>query len=70
VPLYEYRCRQCDTVFDARLPMSRLDEPQSCPSGHTDAVRLLSVFMALRPRRRSLRLGLRLPPRLSIRYLP
>jgi putative FmdB family regulatory protein len=44
VPLYEYRCRQCDTVFDARLPMSRLDEPQSCPSGHTDAVRLLSVF--------------------------
>jgi putative FmdB family regulatory protein len=44
VPLYEYRCRQCDTVFDARLPMSRVDEPQACPSGHVDAVRLLSVF--------------------------
>jgi hypothetical protein len=24
--------------------MSRVDEPQACPSGHVDAVRLLSVF--------------------------
>jgi putative FmdB family regulatory protein len=44
VPLYEYRCRQCETVFETRLPMSRADEPQVCPSGHVDAVRLLSVF--------------------------
>jgi putative FmdB family regulatory protein len=47
MPLYEYRCRDCDTVFEARRSMSAADEPLSCPDGHTNAVRLLSVFAAV-----------------------
>jgi putative FmdB family regulatory protein len=46
VPLYEYRCRSCDTVFEARRPMSDASAPAECPDGHVDSVRLLSVFAA------------------------
>ncbi len=46
MPLYEYRCRQCDVVFEARRQMSEADGPATCPAGHDDAVRLLSVFAA------------------------
>lgn len=42
--LYEYRCRTCDTVFESRRPMAQADSPATCPGGHTNAVRLLSVF--------------------------
>jgi putative FmdB family regulatory protein len=44
VAVYEYRCRSCDEVFEVRRPMSEADAPAVCPSGHDDAVRLLSVF--------------------------
>jgi putative FmdB family regulatory protein len=44
VPLYEFRCRSCDDVFELRRPMSESAEPATCPSGHRDTVRLLSVF--------------------------
>ena len=44
VPLYEYRCRSCDDVFELRRPMSESGEPTVCPSGHSDTVRLLSMF--------------------------
>jgi putative FmdB family regulatory protein len=44
MPLYEYRCRDCDTVFDARRPMAEADAPTLCPDGHTRVTRLLSVF--------------------------
>jgi putative FmdB family regulatory protein len=47
VAVYEYRCRSCDDVFEVRRPMSQADEPAVCPSGHDDAVRLLSVFAAV-----------------------
>jgi len=43
MPLYEFRCRTCDTTFELRRPMSEASDPASCPDGH-DAVRLLSVF--------------------------
>jgi putative FmdB family regulatory protein len=42
--LYEYRCRTCDDVFEARRSMNEADAPIDCPSGHADTVRLLSVF--------------------------
>lgn len=41
---YEYRCRTCDDRFELRRPMSEADAPASCAAGHTDVVRLLSVF--------------------------
>jgi putative FmdB family regulatory protein len=44
VPIYEFRCRQCDTRFEERRPMRDADAPAACPSGHADAVRLLPVF--------------------------
>ncbi len=44
MPLYDYRCRTCDAVFEQRRPMAEADEPVSCPDGHARAVRLLPVF--------------------------
>ncbi len=44
MPRYEYRCRTCDTVFTEQRPMSRSSEPATCPDGHEDARRVLSVF--------------------------
>jgi putative FmdB family regulatory protein len=46
VPLYEYRCRRCDTRFEVRRAMSQADDPVACPDGHLDTARLLSVFAA------------------------
>jgi putative FmdB family regulatory protein len=47
MPVYEYRCRTCDTTFEARRPMSESSAPATCPDGHEGAVRLLSVFAAV-----------------------
>jgi putative FmdB family regulatory protein len=47
VPLYEYRCRTCDATFEARRPMAESNAPATCPEGHDDAVRLLSVFASV-----------------------
>jgi putative FmdB family regulatory protein len=44
MPLYEFRCRTCDDTFEVRRPMSQASDPATCPQGHDDAVRLLSVF--------------------------
>ena len=44
MPTYEFRCRTCDSVFEERRPMSEASAPATCPSGHPDAVKLLSVF--------------------------
>jgi putative FmdB family regulatory protein len=44
VPLYDYRCRTCDVVYEQRRPMSDADSPTTCPDGHVGAARLLPVF--------------------------
>ena len=44
VPLYEYRCRSCGQVFEERRPAAESTWDATCPDGHDDAVRLLSVF--------------------------
>ncbi|MBI4884489.1 MAG: zinc ribbon domain-containing protein [Actinobacteria bacterium] len=44
MPLYEFRCRTCDETFELRRPMSSAGDPATCPHGHGNAVRLLSVF--------------------------
>ncbi len=49
MPLYEYRCRTCDDVFELRRPVAESSEPATCPSGHPEARRVLSAFMALTP---------------------
>jgi putative FmdB family regulatory protein len=44
MPIYEYRCRTCGTVYDSRRSMADADAPATCPAGHVGAVRLLPVF--------------------------
>jgi putative FmdB family regulatory protein len=44
MPLYEYRCRTCDERFELRRPMSDAASPATCPDGHDDTVRMLSMF--------------------------
>jgi len=47
MPLYEFRCRTCETQFEERRPMSEASAPATCPNGHGDSVRLLSVFASV-----------------------
>ncbi len=44
MPLYEYYCRGCAAKFEVLRPMTRADEPATCPKGHATATRMLSVF--------------------------
>ncbi len=44
MPLYEYFCRRCETKFELLRPMSRSDDTATCPSGHEDAQRMISLF--------------------------
>ena len=44
MPLYEYRCPECDVTFEARRPMADASAPIDCPAGHVGSRRLLSVF--------------------------
>lgn len=41
MPLYDYRCRTCDEVFEVRRSMAD-DTPVPCPSGHAETVKLLA----------------------------
>jgi putative FmdB family regulatory protein len=47
MPLYEYFCRACNAKFELLRSMSRSEEPASCPRGHANAARTLSVFAAV-----------------------
>jgi putative FmdB family regulatory protein len=44
VATYEYRCRACGATFEERRAMAEADAPATCPEGHADTTRLLSVF--------------------------
>ena len=48
MPLYEYRCRICDTTFQLLRAVRSADEPAACPDGHTDSVRALSLVAPVR----------------------
>jgi len=43
VPTYEFRCKACGSTFDVKRPMSEASAPATCPHGHDDTVKLLSV---------------------------
>lgn len=48
MPIYEYRCNNCGTSFDARRSMAEADAPIACPNcGSMDARRLISLFAAI-----------------------
>ncbi len=46
MPLYEYYCRRCQARFELLRPLSRMDEPATCPEGHANGRRVLSMFAA------------------------
>jgi putative FmdB family regulatory protein len=44
MPLYEYFCPPCNSQFEVLRPVSSMDAPATCPSGHTTNNRVLSLF--------------------------
>jgi putative FmdB family regulatory protein len=45
MPIYEFRCQECEARFEARRPAELSDAPApACPNGHASARRMLSVF--------------------------
>ncbi len=46
MPIYEYYCHRCQSRFELLRPISRMDDPATCPRGHEGAQRVLSLFAA------------------------
>ena len=45
MPIYEFRCSECDTRFEQKRSTAESDAPApACPDGHTATRRVLSVF--------------------------
>jgi len=42
--IYEYFCPKCREVYELMRPMSKADDPATCPKCHGQGERLLSVF--------------------------
>lgn len=43
VAAYDYRCRECDRVFEVRRAIGTEAGEPSCPEGHGDVVRVWSA---------------------------
>jgi len=49
VPIYEFRCSECDTHFEVRRSASESGaSPPPCPEGHAHTRRVLSIFATAR----------------------
>jgi putative FmdB family regulatory protein len=46
MPLYEYKCEECEARFEQLRPLSAIDDPASCPAGHSGR-RVISIFSAV-----------------------
>jgi putative FmdB family regulatory protein len=44
MPFYEYRCMTCETPFEALRSVAEASTGVLCPQGHSDVVKLISVF--------------------------
>jgi putative FmdB family regulatory protein len=48
MPLYEYKCADCDTCFDALRSMADADAPIACPTCDSEnTCRQISLFTAI-----------------------
>jgi putative FmdB family regulatory protein len=43
VPRYDFRCRTCGATFEVTRPMAASGDPATCPDGHRDTVKLMSL---------------------------
>jgi putative FmdB family regulatory protein len=43
VPRYDFRCRTCGATFEVSRPMVASGDPATCPEGHRDTVKLMSL---------------------------
>ena len=44
MPIYEYTCPDCGSVFELLRPLSQADQEADCPKCHKPARRKLSTF--------------------------
>jgi putative FmdB family regulatory protein len=44
MPLYEFYCPPCGIQFEVLRPMSKIEEPAVCPTGHETTSRVISMF--------------------------
>jgi putative FmdB family regulatory protein len=47
MPVYEYYCKPCGSQFELLRPMTKMDEPAVCASGHTTSNRVVSLFATM-----------------------
>ncbi len=48
MPLYEYRCTNCESSFEMLRPMSQSDQPAACPyCAEVTGRRTISLFAAV-----------------------
>ncbi len=47
MPLYEYHCEPCNDRFEVLRPMSKGNDPATCPACGGAGRRVLSVFAAV-----------------------
>ncbi len=47
MPIYEYKCPQCDVKFEKMRPFSQSDAEALCPSCGVGGKRLVSMFAAI-----------------------
>jgi putative FmdB family regulatory protein len=43
VPRYDFRCRTCGATFEVVRRMAGSGDPATCPEGHRDTVKLMSL---------------------------
>ncbi len=46
MPVYEYRCKTCETSFEQRRSVAEASSAVLRPAGHGDVVKLISIFAA------------------------
>ena len=47
MPMYEFTCKKCGTIFEELLPLSRASDPVPCPAcGARETAKNLSTFSA------------------------
>jgi len=46
MPMYEYKCKQCNITFQVLKSVNKRDEPEKCPKcGSNQTERLISPFI-------------------------